>query len=70
MRRIIQLRRHRRLLTERQVAAMLNVAPHTLAVWRTSNKGPAFLKLGRAVRYDEMDVYAYMDNARTNAASH
>jgi predicted site-specific integrase-resolvase len=48
------------LLTERQAAQMLGLAPSTLKKWRWSGRGPAFTKLGAAVRYapDRLHEYA------------
>jgi len=50
------------LLTERQVAAILQMAPKTLRNWRDPkiNKGPAWRKYGRLVRYDRQDVQLWM----------
>ncbi|MBL4572944.1 MAG: helix-turn-helix domain-containing protein [Gammaproteobacteria bacterium] len=39
------------LLTTKQVAELWGVKPQTLTAWRVQKKGPAFLKIGRAVRY-------------------
>lgn len=48
-----------RLLREIDAAAYLGLAPKTLARWRWAGKGPAFHKLGAAVRYsiEELDLY-------------
>lgn len=40
------------LLDSEQAAQFLHVRPQTLACWRLYNKGPAFAKIGRLVRYD------------------
>jgi hypothetical protein len=48
------------LLTERQVAAILQISPKTLRNWRTLEKGPAWAKYGRLVRYDCQDVQLWM----------
>lgn len=47
------------LLREIDAAAYLGLAPKTLARWRWAGKGPAFHKLGSAVRYsvEELDFY-------------
>jgi len=50
-----------RLLTPREVAAMLRVAVGTLAVWRSTKRYPLpYLKLGHAVRYREEDIRDFM----------
>lgn len=49
------------LLTTEQVAALLNLAPVTLAGWRSSGAGPPWLKLARrVVRYRRSDLEAWM----------
>ena len=56
------------LLTEKQVAQILNVAPGSLRRWRTlPGVGPAFRKLGPSlVRYHADDVSAFVESARKN----
>lgn len=44
------------MLRETEVAARLGLAVSTLRVWRWAGKGPAFVKLGTAVRYRPEDV--------------
>src|SRR4030081_2605904 len=39
------------MLTEQQVSQQLGVAVHTLRCWRSSGKGPAYVKIGRNVQY-------------------
>ena len=51
-------------MTEREVAALLQMKVSTLRAWRLRGKGPAFLKLGAAVRYRREDVEAFMDRSR------
>lgn len=46
-------------LTDTQVGAQLGVSPHTLRAWRRQGRGPAYMKLGRAVRYRVQDVEAF-----------
>lgn len=43
------------------VAELLGTTVGTLAYWRYMGKGPKFIKLGRAVRYRESDVNAWLD---------
>ena len=42
----------RRLDTEREAAAYLNVSHRTLQAWRLRGGGPEYVKLGAAIRYD------------------
>lgn len=49
------------LLTEKEAAEYLTVAPNTLAVWRgTKRQGPPFVRLGRAIRYRAADLDQWM----------
>lgn len=54
------------LLTRKQVAAMANLDPHTLACMRSEGRGPAFIKFGSsksaAVRYRRSAVEAWLAN--------
>ncbi|GAB3134929.1 hypothetical protein GCM10027289_27770 [Tsukamurella serpentis] len=48
------------LATSRQVADHLGVDIETLANWRYLGKGPVFVKVGGAVRYDWADVATWI----------
>jgi predicted site-specific integrase-resolvase len=50
----------KQLLTEREAADQLRIAPKTLTRWRWAGKGPRFHKIGGAVRYSEADVLAFI----------
>lgn len=53
------------LLTPEDVAEILGVTTHTLAVWRCEGRyGLAFIKTGRLVRYRADDVMSFIE-ART-----
>jgi predicted DNA-binding transcriptional regulator AlpA len=49
-----------RLLTSKEVAAMLGISPTRLCVWRGDGQGPAWVKVGRLVRYRLHDVQAWI----------
>ena len=51
-------------LTEKQVAAKLNVKEATLQNWRWRRVGLPYSKFMRSVRYKESDLYAYMEARR------
>ncbi len=55
-------------MTESEAADLLAVKVATLRAWRHNKKGPAFLKLGRAVRYakDDMDRFIASSRVDTN----
>jgi hypothetical protein len=44
-----------------KAAAFLNVAPKTLANWRTMGKGPKFCRIGRRIVYRVDDLRRFMD---------
>jgi len=48
------------LLRERDVALCLNVSLHLLRKWRRTKKGPPWLKLGRAVRYSDVELQRWL----------
>lgn len=45
-----------KLLTEKQLVEQLPISVQALRNWRLNGKGPAFIKLGRSVAYDEQVV--------------
>lgn len=50
------------LLTERQLAALLQVKPGTLRTWRAEGKGPPARRMGdKIIRYHRDDVRAWID---------
>lgn len=56
------------LLTTRQVADRLQVNPGTLANWRMWNRGPAYKKVGRNIRYSAEDVKLWEEKFRQETA--
>jgi hypothetical protein len=53
------------LLTESQAAKALDLRPGTLSVWRSTKRYPlAFVKVGRAVRYRQSDLRAFLESRR------
>lgn len=50
-----------RLLRPDEVAELLGVPVGTMANWRYQGRGPAFVKVGRHVRYRRRDVDAWID---------
>lgn len=45
-------------ITTKEAARLLSISHRTLEKWRLEQKGPAFLKLGRVVRYDREAILA------------
>lgn len=54
-----------RLLNEKQVALAAGVSTSWLQKLRMLGEGPRFYKLGKAVRYAEKDVHAWLESFRT-----
>jgi len=51
-------------LTDKIAAKKIGVAVQTLRNWRHQRRGPAYLKLGRSVRYRLDDLNKFMENNR------
>jgi excisionase family DNA binding protein len=50
-----------KLLSVKEAADYLGVKPATIYDWRTDNKGPRAVKVGRLVKFRESDLDAYID---------
>lgn len=46
-------------LTTDELADRLGVVPETVRSWRQRGTGPAYIRLGRAIRYREPEVEAW-----------
>jgi len=53
-----------RLLDQGELSTMLGVPVGTLEQWRARKRGPAFLRIGRHVRYDLAEVREWLDSRR------
>ena len=51
-----------------QVASYLKTNPNRLARLRSEGKGPAFMRLGRSIRYRWEDVHAFVEGNRQPTA--
>ncbi len=58
-----------KLLKEAKAATILDVEVATLRRWRWAGKGPRFVKIGAAVRYDLADLTAFIEAGRRNSTS-
>jgi predicted site-specific integrase-resolvase len=57
-------------LRPRDAAAMLGVAPQTLARWRVEGSPIPFVRVGRrAIRYDVKDLLAYAESMKVRSTS-
>lgn len=58
-----------KLLTEEQVAEQLSITTNTLRKWRWLGKGPAFIKMGAAVRYEADTLATFIrSNVKTSTS--
>jgi excisionase family DNA binding protein len=56
------------LLTPAEVAERLRVSTRTLEFWRHQGRGPAFVRLGKRVRYRPEDLEQFIAEQRTAPA--
>lgn len=54
-------------MTTEDVSRWLSIPVSTLAWWRTTGRGPCFVKAGRAVRYRMEDVERWMQRCSEEA---
>ena len=59
----------RALLNETEAARILAMQVTTLRRWRWAGKGPRFIKIGSAVRYDQGDLAAFIEDGRRTSTS-
>lgn len=53
-------------LTETHAAARLGLKVATLRAWRNQGRGPAYVRLGRAIRYLSTDLDEFLHSNRHN----
>ena len=53
-----------KLFTDVEAAEILSHKVQTLRNWRFNGKGPAYLKMGRSIRYTEKDLETFMEENR------
>jgi hypothetical protein len=54
----------RNVMTDVEAGKFIGVAPQTMRNWRCQRRGPAYLLLGRSVRYLKSDLEAYLEKNR------
>ena len=59
----------KRSLCEKLAGPYIGISPRTMQAWRVQGKGPAFLKLGRAVRYRICDLDDWLEANRRKSTS-
>jgi len=50
------------LLEASEVASIIGIKKETLRSWRAKRVGPPFIKIQKTIRYDEDDLYEYLNN--------
>ncbi len=59
-----------KLLRTEQAAALLDISPGTLGIWRSTNRYElSYLKIGRCVRYIESDLLRFIKRRRINSTA-
>jgi predicted DNA-binding transcriptional regulator AlpA len=58
-----------RLLTPKETASVLNLSESWLAKARMRGDGPPYVRCGRAIRYQESDLIAYIRSRRRLSTS-
>ena len=59
----------RRLLDTTQLCELLGIGHKAVEKWRLHGKGPRFIKVGKLVRYDEADVFAWIEERKRGNTS-
>ncbi len=55
------------LLTTKEAADYIHVAPETLSVWRSTGRhNLPYIKIGKYVKYDEKDLLAFIEQRKFN----
>jgi excisionase family DNA binding protein len=57
---VAALRTSRRYVNTREAAEYLGCSPKTLQNWRSSGKGPRFVRIGGKIAYDFADLDAFI----------
>ena len=56
-----------KLITPKEAALYLGLAPETLTTWRSTRRYPLpFVKVGRYVRYDLADLDRFLESRKVN----
>jgi hypothetical protein len=59
----------RRLLPPSDIAGSLGVEINTLAKWRCRGEGPAYLKIGSRIMYEQSALDAWLESRRRRSTS-
>lgn len=56
-------------LTSKQLAELLGLNPGTLRQWRHQGRGPAYLRIQNAVRYERSVVLAFLASCKVEPSA-
>jgi predicted site-specific integrase-resolvase len=56
-------------MSEATAAETLGLSARTLERWRVEGRGPAFIKLGKSVRYRPVDLAEFIERQRRTSTS-
>ena len=56
-------------LNTREAASLLSLKKNTLEIWRVQGRGPAFVRLGRAIRYRIGDLENFVQKQTVQSTS-
>ena len=57
-----------KMMTESEVSEATGFKTTTLRQWRAERRGPRFIKIGRSVRYREVDIEVWIDEHNNEVA--
>ena len=57
------------LINETEASRVLGLSVKTLRRWRWAGRGPCFVKIGGAVRYDPPDLASFIEAGRRKSTS-
>lgn len=57
------------LVNEHRAAELLGLRVATLRRWRWAGRGPQFVRVGAAVRYDPVDIEAFIVDGKRSSTS-
>jgi len=57
------------LINEKEASDYLSISTKTLQAWRVKGVGPAYFKLGRAVRYSQFCLDNFLSDSKMRSTS-
>lgn len=57
------------ILSTKEAAVILGIKPNTLEIWRIQGKSPAYLKIGKNVRYELSEIERFLDACKRTSTS-